>query len=93
MLNVSQHLNSTSINDHPLINPNVLEAEWDTWILSKATAYARRFFQTQSMLEIFEPNEIYPGYSVETEEQWLQYVTDNINIGVSPFWREGNTGG
>ncbi|KAF8331596.1 hypothetical protein F5887DRAFT_1081185 [Amanita rubescens] len=77
----SIHLNSTSINDHPLINPNVLEAEWDTWILSKATAYARRFFQTQPMLDIFEPDEIYPGSSVETEEEWIQYVTENINIG------------
>jgi len=38
------------------------------------------------MLEIFEPDEVYPGASVETEEEWIQYVTENINIGVSPLY-------
>jgi len=77
----SIHINSTCIDDHPVINPNVLEAEWDRWILAKATAYGRRFFQTESMLEVFEPGEVYPGSSVQTEKQWEEYVTNNINIG------------
>jgi hypothetical protein len=81
-----QHINSTCIDDHPVINPNVLEAEWDRWILAKATAYGRRFFQTESMLEVFEPGEVYPGSSVQTEKQWEEYVTNNINIGVSFFF-------
>lgn len=38
------------------------------------------------MLEVFEPGEVYPGSSVETEKQWEEYVTHNINIGVSFFF-------
>ncbi|KAG6856549.1 hypothetical protein H0H87_003368, partial [Tephrocybe sp. NHM501043] len=55
----SIHIASTSIDDHPLINPNLLESEWDRWFLAKATAYARKFFQTPAFLEIFE-KEVYP---------------------------------
>ncbi|KAF8621489.1 hypothetical protein AX15_007776 [Amanita polypyramis BW_CC] len=75
------HINSTSIDDHPLINPNILESDWDRWLLSKATAYARRFFETSAMQDVFESAEVYPGSSVQTQEQWEQYVTQNINCG------------
>ncbi|KAM6493412.1 hypothetical protein JOM56_011546 [Amanita muscaria] len=78
----SIHINSTSIDDHPLINPNVLESDWDKWVLAKATAYARRFFETQSMREIFESEEVFPGFAaVQTQKQWEDYVTNNINCG------------
>ncbi|KAK2466602.1 hypothetical protein APHAL10511_000860 [Amanita phalloides] len=77
----SIHINSSSIDDHPLIDPNVLESDWDRWFLAKATAYARRFFQTEAMLDVFESTEVYPGSSVQTQDQWEQYVTHNINIG------------
>jgi hypothetical protein len=83
-LSESQHINSSSIDDHPLIDPNILESDWDRWFLAKATAYARRFFKTAPMQEIFESTEVFPGSGVQTQEQWEQYVTQNINIGVSP---------
>lgn len=55
-----QHINSTSIDDHPHINPNFLESEWDQWILAKATAYGRKLFQTAALQKI-TVNEEYPG--------------------------------
>ncbi|KAG6812689.1 hypothetical protein H0H92_001318 [Tricholoma furcatifolium] len=64
------HINSTSIDDHPVINPNLLESEWDLWFLAKATAYARNFFQTPAFLEIFE-EEVFPTVAnVSTDAQW-----------------------
>jgi len=77
----SIHINSTSIDDHPLINPNVLAAAWDKWFIAKATAYGRRFFETATMREIFEPTEVFPGPTIQTDEQWLDYVTNNMNCG------------
>ncbi|GLB44106.1 putative GMC oxidoreductase [Lyophyllum shimeji] len=77
----SIHICSTSINDHPVINPNLLEAEWDRWFLAKATAYARKFFQTPAFQEIFE-EEVFPTVAdVSTDAEWEQFVKDNINAG------------
>ncbi|TFK37669.1 hypothetical protein BDQ12DRAFT_685079 [Crucibulum laeve] len=77
----SIHIKSASIDDKPLINPNVLESEWDHWLLSKATKYARKFFQTQAFREIFEQEEVWPGSAVETDAQFQDWVKANINTG------------
>ncbi|KAG5650469.1 hypothetical protein H0H81_012132 [Sphagnurus paluster] len=77
----SIHINTTSIDDHPVINPNVLESEWDTWFLSKATAYGRKFFQTPAFQEIFE-EEVWPTTALANNDaQWQKFVKDNINVG------------
>ncbi|KAG5633663.1 hypothetical protein DXG03_006831, partial [Asterophora parasitica] len=60
---------STSIDDYPVANPNLLEAEWDKWFLSKATAYVRKFFQTPAFQEIFE-EEVFPASTVSTDADW-----------------------
>ncbi|KAG6876677.1 hypothetical protein C0993_001314 [Termitomyces sp. T159_Od127] len=66
----SIHINSSSIDDFPLINPNVLESDWDEWFLAKATAYGRRFSQTESFQEIFE-KEVFPtAANVSSHAQW-----------------------
>ncbi|KAF7759747.1 CAZyme family AA3 [Agaricus bisporus var. burnettii] len=75
----SIHINTTSIDDHPKINPNVLKSEWDTWFLAKATAYGRRFSETVSFKEIID-EEVFPGLDVQTDEQWQQFIKDTINI-------------
>ncbi|KAG7448868.1 alcohol oxidase [Guyanagaster necrorhizus] len=77
----SIHINSTSIDDFPVINPNMFEAEWDQWWLAKATAYGRKFFQTQAFQEIVVSEEVYPGSSVSTDDEWLEYVKENLNAG------------
>jgi choline dehydrogenase-like flavoprotein len=77
----SIHINSTSIDVHPIINPNVLESAWDKWFIAKASAFGRKFFQTNAFSEIFEPEEVFPGAQVSTQDQWEQYVQDNMNIG------------
>lgn len=59
-LTLLQHINSTSINDHPKIDPNFLDSEWDNWILAKASAYGRKMFQTKAFQEIVV-GEVYPG--------------------------------
>lgn len=56
-----QHINTTSIDDHPIINPNFIESEFDKWFLAKATAHGRKFFQTKAFSEIFESEEVFPG--------------------------------
>ncbi|KAF8627583.1 hypothetical protein AX17_006156 [Amanita inopinata Kibby_2008] len=93
----SVHINSTSIDDHPLIDLNILAAEWDKWFLAKATAYGRRFFETESMKEVFDPVEVFPGSDVQTEEQWEQYVTGNVyagyhSVGTASMLPQGNNG-
>ncbi|KAG6902945.1 hypothetical protein C0995_009337 [Termitomyces sp. Mi166 len=60
----SIHIHSNSIDDHPLINPNLLESEWDRWFLAKATAYGRKFFQTPAFQEIIE-KEVFPTGEVQ----------------------------
>ncbi|KAG6908470.1 hypothetical protein DXG01_004473 [Tephrocybe rancida] len=77
----SKHIGSTSIDDHPLINPNLLESEWDRWFLAKATAYARKFFQTPAFLEIFD-EEVYPtATNTSTDAQWETFVKATVNCG------------
>jgi len=77
----SVHINSTSIDDHPVIDPNALESDWDKWFVAKASAFGRKFFQTRAFSEIFEPEEVFPGAQVSTQEQWEQYATENVNMG------------
>ncbi|KAK0220402.1 hypothetical protein IW262DRAFT_1482881 [Armillaria fumosa] len=77
----SIHINSTSIDDYPIINPNMLEAEWDNWFLAKATAYGRKIFETQAFQEIVVSEEVFPGSSVSTDDEWLTYVQENLNSG------------
>lgn len=79
-----KHINTTSIDDHPKINPNVLKSEWDTWFLAKATAYGRRFSETVSFKEIID-EEVFPGLDVQTDEQWQQFIKDTINIDVKSW--------
>ncbi|KAF9451318.1 GMC oxidoreductase [Macrolepiota fuliginosa MF-IS2] len=76
----SIHINSASIDDHPLIDPNVLDSEWDQWFLAKATAYGRRFFETKAFQEIFDV-EVFPGTATQTLDQWKDFVEHNVNIG------------
>lgn len=77
----SIHINSTSIDDYPIINPNMLEAEWDNWFLAKATAYGRKIFETQAFQEIVVSEEVFPGSTVSTDDEWLTYVQENLNSG------------
>ncbi|KAF8895101.1 hypothetical protein BD779DRAFT_701644 [Infundibulicybe gibba] len=77
----SIHITSTSINDHPKIDLNVLATEWDLWFLAKATAYGRKFFTTDAFKEIVEPVEVFPGASVSSEDQWKEFVKKTVNAG------------
>jgi len=76
----SIHVRSTNIDDHPVIDPNVLESDWDRWFLAKATAYGRRFFETEAFSEIFD-EEVFPGLETQTQADWEDFITNNINIG------------
>ncbi|KAF5353559.1 hypothetical protein D9756_008091 [Leucocoprinus leucothites] len=77
----SIHINTTSIDDHPIINPNVLDSDWDTWFLAKATAYGRKFFETSAFKEIFEPAEVFPGLQTQTQADWVDFIKKNVNLG------------
>ncbi|KAF8887052.1 GMC oxidoreductase-domain-containing protein [Mucidula mucida] len=61
--------------------PNFLEAEWDRWFLAKASAYGRKLLQTHALQEVLVSEETYPGASVQTEDQWIQYVKEGVNAG------------
>jgi len=75
------HINTTSIDDHPLIDPQLLQANWDLWWQAKASAFARNFFKTKAFQEIVDPVEVFPGPQVQTDAQFLQYAKANINAG------------
>lgn len=74
---VFKHIRSNSIDDLPLINPNVLESDWDRWFLAKATAYGRKFFQTHSFQEIFE-KEVFP--TGEFLGQCIRFTSEIIDL-------------
>lgn len=74
------HINTTNINDKPLINPNVLESEWDKYFLAKATAYGRKIMQTDAFQEIVA-GEVFPGSSTQTDQDWVDFITRTINLG------------
>ncbi|KAF9460466.1 hypothetical protein BDZ94DRAFT_1311477 [Collybia nuda] len=78
------HINTSSIDDHPNIDPNFIESEFDRWFLAKAAAYGRKFFETDAMREIFEPQETFPGTNITTQAQWEQFVMDSVNPGYHP---------
>ncbi|KAF8997958.1 glucose-methanol-choline oxidoreductase [Hymenopellis radicata] len=77
----SIHINSTSINDHPKIDPNFLDSAWDQWFLAKASAYGRKLLQTHALQEVLVSEETYPGASVQTDDQWIRYVKEGVNAG------------
>lgn len=69
-----QHINTTSIDDHPVLDPNFIESEFDKWFLAKAAAYGRKFFKTNAMQEVFEPQETFPGGAYFSVFRWI-YLT------------------
>ncbi|KAK7463003.1 hypothetical protein VKT23_007585 [Stygiomarasmius scandens] len=81
----SIHINSTSIHDHPIIDPKLLSTEWDAWFLAKATAYGRKIMQTKAFGEILEEGEIWPGANTSTTDQWTEFVRKTVNTGYHPI--------
>ncbi|KAF9463402.1 hypothetical protein BDZ94DRAFT_1259269 [Collybia nuda] len=75
------HINTTSIDDHPVLDPNFFESEFDKWFLAKASAYGRKFFETDAMQEVFEHKETFPGANITTQAQWEEFVMNNVNGG------------
>ena len=70
----SVHINSSSIDAHPLINPNYLEHEYDIQALVSALKNNRRIAQTYPLSQAWT-SEYEPGLDVvQTDAQWRAYA-------------------
>jgi choline dehydrogenase-like flavoprotein len=73
----SVHINATSPNGKPVIDPNYLSKPYDLQAAKEAAKYNRRIAQTPELRK-FWVAEYEPGLDVvQTDEQWLSYARNN----------------
>ncbi|MEP3246222.1 MAG: GMC family oxidoreductase N-terminal domain-containing protein [Sneathiella sp.] len=61
------HLKSKNPDDHPAIKPNYLSAETDRLLASNSIRLTRQLMKTKAVAK-FEPEEMLPGPSIESDE-------------------------
>ncbi|KAI1206381.1 GMC oxidoreductase [Annulohypoxylon truncatum] len=69
---------SASMSDAPLINPNIFTAQADIDLLLTAFKRVRQTLQSSAMAPIMIGEEFYPGPTVQTDEQILDYLTETV---------------
>ncbi|WP_319533584.1 GMC family oxidoreductase N-terminal domain-containing protein [uncultured Cohaesibacter sp.] len=69
------HIRSTDPYDKPIITPNYLSAEADKEVAVDSLRHARRLMKTDVMAQ-FQPKEIKPGLSYQSEEEMLEAAGD-----------------
>ncbi len=67
---------SSDPNDAPLIQPNYLDTEHDRELMLKGMRLMRQFTAAAAFQSVVE-EEVYPGLSVETDEQLNEFIRDN----------------
>jgi choline dehydrogenase-like flavoprotein len=73
----SIHINATSPDGKPVIDPNYLSKPYDLQAAKEAAKYNRRIAQTPELRK-FWVAEYEPGLDVvQTDEQWLSYARNN----------------
>lgn len=78
----SIHINSSSIENKPVINPNYCSNDYDIQALTEAAKYNRKIAQTYPMSQAWI-DEYEPGLDVVTNDaQWREYV---LNTTVSIY--------
>ena len=72
----STHIKSQQAFAAPSIQPNYLSTEYDRHMMLEGMKLMRRYMSTVVMQHLVE-EEIYPGESVQTDEQLEQFIADN----------------
>ncbi|KAI5917193.1 putative choline dehydrogenase [Camillea tinctor] len=72
-------ISSSSMRDHPLINPNWLTEQQDTDVVVGAFKRLRQILQSPKLNKITIGDEYYPGPSVQTDEQILAQIKKSFN--------------
>ncbi|KAI2465130.1 GMC oxidoreductase [Annulohypoxylon bovei var. microspora] len=69
---------SASMGDAPLINPNIFTAQADIDLLLTAFKRVRQALQSSAMAPALIGEEFFPGTTVQTDEQILDYLTNTV---------------
>ena len=77
------HINSTDIAAKPIYNPAFASNEYDLKALVELSKYTRRIATTEPFSGIWV-DEYEPGLEVETDEQWEEFVRNNVNTFYHP---------
>ncbi|KAE8371524.1 hypothetical protein BDV26DRAFT_286708 [Aspergillus bertholletiae] len=71
-------LESDDTSDLPIINPNWLATKSDQEVAVAMFKRIRQAFQSDAMAPVVIGEEYYPGEHVQTDEQILDYIKDNV---------------
>ncbi|KAF2108522.1 hypothetical protein BDV96DRAFT_605582 [Lophiotrema nucula] len=70
------HINSTSINAKPTINPNYLSHPYDLQAAIAVAKYLRKIATAEPMAQVWT-TEYEPGTAVQTDDDWKAFVLAN----------------
>ncbi|KAI0280314.1 alcohol oxidase, partial [Russula aff. rugulosa BPL654] len=71
----SIHIKSSNPLDYPVIDPHYFEEEYDIRSFSESVKFTRRIAQQEPFKRIFK-EELFPGPSVETDEEIIGFVKE-----------------
>ncbi|KAM3471264.1 hypothetical protein MY5147_005942 [Beauveria neobassiana] len=71
-------ISSTSIRDHPVINPNWLTDKGDQEVAVALMKRMRQVWATPDLVSISDGPEFYPGEQVKTDEELLENVRQSL---------------
>lgn len=71
-------LRSADTDDLPVINPNWLATQSDQEVAIAMFKRVRAAFQSKAMAPVIIGNEYNPGLEVQSDEQILQWIKDNV---------------
>ncbi|GAA5859459.1 hypothetical protein JCM1840_004625 [Sporobolomyces johnsonii] len=79
----SVHIASADAKTYPSINPNYLQAPVDKFYLAKGARFLRELAQTPAFSKYID-SEVEPGPSVQTDEEWEEWVEGAVRSGYHP---------
>ncbi|KAK2606325.1 hypothetical protein QQS21_003256 [Conoideocrella luteorostrata] len=71
-------IKSADVSDLPIINPNWLATETDRQVAVAIFRRLRETFNSKPMASVILGNEYYPGLNVQTDDQILEFIKNNI---------------
>lgn len=74
----SVHINSSDIDQPPVIDPKYLGNDYDLQYLIESAKYIRKIFRTQPFADLVVPTEHKPGPEVVDEEAWAAYARESM---------------
>lgn len=71
-------ITSSDTSDLPTINPNWLATEADQQVAIAMFRRMRAAFQSEAMAPVVIGEEYYPGINVQTDDQILEFIKNNV---------------